>query len=50
MRKTIYALSKNLYSQDEIKQLNDQISEKKESKSFDELKKKEKNLFSRSGY
>ena len=35
MRKTLYALSKSLYSQDEIKQLNDQIKEKKESKSFD---------------
>ena len=35
MRKTVYALSKNLYSQDEIKQLDDQINEKKESKSFD---------------
>ena len=35
MRKTVYALSKNLYSQDEIKQLNDQIDEKKELKSFD---------------
>ena len=35
MRKSVYAVSKNLYNQDEIKQLNDQINQKKELKNFD---------------
>ena len=35
MRKSVFAVSKNLYSVDEIKKLNEQISQKKESKNFD---------------
>jgi len=35
MRKSVFAVSKNLYNQEEIKQLNEQINQKKELKNFD---------------
>ncbi len=35
MRKSIFAVSKSLYNQEEIKQLNEQINQKKELKNFD---------------
>ena len=35
MRKSVFVATKNFYSQDEIKQLNDQINQKKETKNFD---------------